>query len=139
MTHKRPFGSLVLATLLLLLGGVAMFVGLHDFPIRVVGLLAIVVSVRLIQRSRIPGRRAVIETPGAEDGRTAKGPGRALWTVSAVLALLLGASLIVLHLAAMSGGQEAWPVVLFAGVALACTLVWSYLVFKISLARRGRK
>ena len=54
-----------------------------------------------------------------------------MWTVGVALLLLAGASFFYLYQDALHGYQEALPVYVFAGVGLACALVWSYLVSKV--------
>ena len=51
--------------------------------------------------------------------------------VGAALLLLWGGASLLLYWDARHGYQEGWPVYLFAGVALACAVVWSYLVANV--------
>jgi hypothetical protein len=128
----KRYGLFVLAILLLLLGGVGQYAGSHNPPIRALGVVAIMVSVYLVRISHVHDRSSL---PGASDPRTdlkiAKGPGRLLWIISLALVPLLGAAFFLLHIDAVNGGHEAWPVDVFAGVGLACAVVWGYLVAKI--------
>jgi hypothetical protein len=131
VTRKR-YGLYVLAILLLLLGGVGIYVGSHSYPIRVLGLVALTASVYLARISRVHDRSDLSEARGrGKDLKTAKGPGRLLWIVSLALVPLLGAAYFLLHLDAVNGGHEAWPADVFAGVVLACAIVWGYLAVKI--------
>jgi hypothetical protein len=134
MNLQRPSGSMILATLLLVSGGIALFVGSHNFPIRAVAMLAVLASVHLVRRSHASVRHGVPETNGGV-GRQAKGPGRALWIVSAALAVLLGVSLFLMYLSEANGGHVVWPVYLFAGVGLLGAVVWSYLAVMIRSSR----
>ena len=130
-TPKR-YSLFVLAIALLLLAGAAMYLGSHDFTIRTVGLVACAVSIYLVRISNVHTRPIAITAPdqraGTEGG---KGPGRRLWMVSVVLLLMAGASYSSLYQDARHGGHEVLPVYVFAGVALACALVWSYLITKL--------
>jgi hypothetical protein len=131
VTRKR-YGSFVLAILLLLLGGVGIFVGSHNYPIRALGLVAIMASAYLVRISHVHDRSDLPEASGqGKDLKTAKGPGRLLWIVSLVLVPLLGAAFFLLHIDAVNGGHEAWPADVFAGIGLACAIVWGYLAAKI--------
>ena len=44
---------------------------------------------------------------------------------------MLGVAFFLLHMDALNGGHEAWPADLFAGVGLACAILWGVLVAKI--------
>jgi len=131
VTRKR-YGLFVLAILLLLLGGVGIYVGSHNYPIRALGLVAIMVSAYLVRISHVHDGSDLPEASGqGKDLKTAKGPGRLLWIVSLALVPLLGAAFFLLHIDAVNGGHEAWPADAFAGVGLACAIVWGYLAAKI--------
>jgi hypothetical protein len=54
-----------------------------------------------------------------------------MWIIGAALLLLTGVSFFYLYQDALHGYHEALPVYVFAGVGLACALVWSYLVSKM--------
>jgi len=129
---RKRYGLFVVAILLLLLGGVGIYVGSHNYPIRALGLIAIMASVYLARISHVHGRSDLSEVHGRGEGlNTAKGPGRLLWIVSLALVPLLGAAYFLLHLDAVNGGHEAWPADVFAGVVLACAIVWGYLASQI--------
>jgi hypothetical protein len=135
---RKRYGLFVLAMLLVLLGGAGIYAGSHNYPIRLLGLAAIVTSAYLARISNVHDRS---DSPEASDRgndlKTAKGPGRLLWIVSLALVLLLGASFFLLHIDAVNGGHEAWPVDAFAGVVLACAIVWGYLAAKIFGSQSG--
>lgn len=134
---RKRYGSLILAILLLMLGGVGIYFGSHNYPIRALGLVAIMASTYLVRISRVHDRSGLPEASGrGTDLKTTKDPGRMLWIVSLTLVPLLGAALFLLHMDSVNGGHEAWPADVFAGIGLACTLVWSYLVSKIRSSPR---
>ena len=136
---RKRYGILVLAILLLLLGGVGIYAGSHNYPIRALGLVAVMASTYLVRISRVHDRSNLPEANDrGSDLKTAKGPGRLLWIVSLALVPLLGAALFLMHIDAVNGGHEAWPADVFAGVALVCCVVWSYLGAKISVGRTGK-
>jgi 4-hydroxybenzoate polyprenyltransferase len=126
-TRKR-YALLALALLLLLVGGVGLYFGSHNFPIRALGLAAIMASTYFVRISRVRDRSGLPEASGrGTDLKTAKGPGRLLWIVSLVLVPMLGAAFFLMHIDFVNGGHEAWPVYVFAGVGLACAIVWGCL------------
>ena len=114
---RKRYDVYALAILLLLLGGVGIYLGSHNYPIRALGLVAIMASVHFVRISHVHDGRGI-------DRKTAKGPGRLLWIISLALVPLLGASAFVLNMDAVHGGHEAWPADVFAGVALVCAGVW---------------
>lgn len=128
----KKYGLFVLAILLLLLGGVGIYLGSNNYPIRVLGLISIMANVYLVRISRVRNGSSLPDARGQKKNyKIEKGPGLLLWIVSLALVPLLGASGLLLHIDAVNGGHEAWPVDIFAGVALACAIVWGYLVAKI--------
>ena len=116
-----------LAVLLGLLGIVLFVLESHDFVIRSFGLLAILASVQLVRMSRA-------QTPsyGRLDLAGSNRPGRIMWFVGIGLLPLAGFSFWLLHIDALHGGHPTWPVYVFAGVALACAGVWSYIIAKLN-------
>jgi len=130
-TRKR-YGLFALAILLLVFGGVGIYLGSNNYEIRVLGLVAIIVSAYLVRISHVHDRSGLPEASGrGKDLKTGAGPGRLLWIVSLALAPLLGAAFFLLHIDAANGGHEAWPADVFAGVVVACAIVWGYLAAKI--------
>lgn len=131
VVHKR-YGLFVLAILLLLVGGVGIYLGSHNYPIRVLGLVAIMASVYLVRISYVHDRLGLSPASGpGKDVKTTRRPGRLLWIVSLALVPLLAASSFLLHNDAVNGGHDTWPADLFAGVVLVCAGVWGYLAAKI--------
>lgn len=123
-TYHKTYGLRIASFLLLLLGGAALYLGHHNPAIRSLAVIAIITSVYLVRGSR----RSDPFLEGVQRESRANGrPGRWLWIVSLALLLLAAASLINLYSDALHGGHEVWPVDVFAGIALACAIVWSYL------------
>ena len=141
-SHNVPskrYGLFVPAILLLLLEGVGIYNGSHNYPIRVVGIAAVMASVCLVRISHVHGRLGLHEASGRRpDFNTAKGSGRLLWIVSIALVPLLAAAFFLLHADAVNGGHDAWPADVFAGVGLTCAIVWGCLVAKIFGGRTGK-
>jgi len=133
--QRRRYGLFVLAVILLLFGGVLIYMGSHNFAIRAVGLGVVMVSVYLVQASNVRNRSGLPEASGEVDLPTARTPGRLLWVVSVSLVPVVAGAWYLLHLDAVNGGQTAWPVYVFAGVAVVCAVVWGLLVAKISGGR----
>ena len=123
----KRYGLLAIALLLLLLGGVGIYFGSHNFPIRALGLAAIMASTYFVRISRVRDRSVFREGSGRTMELTTEAPARWLWFVSLALIPVLGAAFFLMHIDFAKGGHEAWPVYLFAGVALACAIIWSYL------------
>jgi hypothetical protein len=124
---RKRYGLLALALLLLLLGGVGIYFGSHNFPIRALGLAAIMASTYFVRISRVRDRSVFAEASGRTKELTTEGTGRWLWFVSLALVPMLGAALFLMHIDFANGGHEAWPVYVFGGVALACVIIWNYL------------
>jgi hypothetical protein len=132
-TPKKNYALLALAILLLLLGGVCLYLGTHDFQIRSLGLAAIVASTYFVRMSRVRYRSDSPEATGpGKDLKTTKGPGRRLWIVSLALVPSLCVAIFLMSSDTVTdGGNATWPVDIFAWVAVVCTIVWSYLAVKI--------
>jgi hypothetical protein len=124
---RMRYGLFVLAVLLLVFAAVCISLGSPNFPIRSLGLVAIIASVYLIRISRVHHASSLPKVNSVEYG----GPSRLLWILSLALVPLLGASGYLLHIDAATGGHEVWPVDVFAGVALVCAGVWSALAAKM--------
>jgi hypothetical protein len=124
---RKRYGLFVVALLLLLLGGVGIYFGSHNFPIRFLGLVAIMASAYFVRISHVRDRSGLAQARDRGVELKTEGPGRLLWIVSIALVPLLGAAFFLLHIDAVNGGHDAWPVDVFAGVVLACAVVWSYL------------
>ena len=102
---RKKHGLFVLAMLLLSLGGVGIYLGSHNYPIRAVGVVAVMASAYLIRIANVHDRSGSQGT-----GLTAvKAPGRLLWIISLALVPLLGAAFYLLQIDAANGGHEAWP------------------------------
>jgi hypothetical protein len=131
-TRKR-YSFLVLAILLLLLGGVCLYLGSHNFQIRSLGLAAILASGYAVRIARAHDRPNLPNANGqGKDLRKSKGPSRSLWIVSAAMIPVLGVAIFMMCSDAVTdGGNATWPVDVFAWVAVVCTIVWSYLASKI--------
>ena len=131
-TNYRSYGVFSLAILLLILGGAAIYLGSHDFSIRSLGLVACLASAHLIRTWRVRGRKSsalVIDRsmgPGAETG-----PARSVWIIGAALVPVAVLSYLYLYQDAQNGYHEVLPVYVFAGVAIICAGVWSYLASRL--------
>ena len=123
----------VLAIVLLLAAGVALFIGWNDFVVRSFGVLACMASAYFFRTSKVKGRsdEAVKNSIDASH-ETTIGPSRLLWVLSGVCALAVVGSLAYLYKDALDGYHEILPVYVFSGTVVAGTLVWSYLAAKLS-------
>lgn len=136
---RKQYGLRALAVILLLFGGVLIYIGSHNFAIRFVGLAVVMVSVYLVQASNVHNRSGLPEASGEVNRPiAATAPGRLLWMISLSLVPVVAGAWYLLHLDALNGGQTAWPAYLFAGVAVVCAVVWGLLVVSVSGGRRWR-
>jgi hypothetical protein len=122
----KRYSLFAAAILLLLAGGVGIYLGSDNYLIRVLGLVSILASLNLVRISRVHGGSSLPTARGRES-KIEKGSGRLLRVVSLALVLLLGASGFLLHIDAANGGHSTWPADLFAGVSIACAIVWGYI------------
>jgi len=127
----QKYSLLVLAGFFLLLGGVGIYIGSDHYPIRALGATAILASVYVVRLSRSPAANVPVVATRSTNLLSSSGPERAPWIVSLAMVPLLGAAWFLLHMDAANGGHQAWPVDVFAAIALVCCVVWSYLFTKI--------
>jgi hypothetical protein len=131
--RKVRRGLFAVAILLLLAAGAAFFMGGKDFTIRSLGLLALIVGVYLVRASKVNSTRSalVITSSQGTDSDAKKSGGRLMWIIGAALLPIAVASYFYVQQDALHGYHEVLPVYVFAGVAVLCTLVWSYLVARV--------
>lgn len=124
----------ILALFLILVGSVALYVGSHNLIIIIQALAfaLFVASAYLVRKSRVRDRtqqsEAIMQGP---DFKPAGGPGRLAWGLSLSMVPLLAISYFLMYEDALHGGKTGWPAFLFAGVIIACCIVWGYLVAQI--------
>lgn len=126
-TYRKTYGLPIASVLLLLLGGASLSFGSRNPAIRPLAGVEILASMYLLRVSRRSHPVAADEQKASK----AEGAPRWLWIVSIALLLLAGTSLLSMYIDALQGGRKVWPVDVFAGVALACAIVWSYLFMVI--------
>ena len=126
----KRYGLFALAIVLLVLGGVALFISSNNSEMRFIGIGACLVSVYLIRISNARGTSG-LGVGGAVASKKTKKPNRSLWIVSAALVPISVAAVIYLFQDAAHGYHEVLPVYIFAGVAVVCAAVWSSLVGSI--------
>lgn len=130
--QQRRYGIFVLAVLILLSGGAALFVGSHDLAIHSAGILAIIASAYLVRLSHIGVRSSPPVESGQEpDFRVAGRPRRPTWGVGVGLLLALTASYVWMHNDAVHGGHSGLPAYVFGGLVVAAGIVWGYLVSRL--------
>lgn len=130
-TSNKNYGLFTFAIILLLLGGVAIYIGSNDLAIRSVGLVLCIVSVYYVQKSKIH-TRADFGNHKTQQVET-KRPHlcRSIWIVSLILVPILGLSFFCLYMDAIHGYHQRWPVYLFAATTVCSALCWSYLLSKL--------
>lgn len=136
--RQKRYGLFIGGVLLLLAGGLALFVGAHNLLINSFGLLAIIVaSACFVRASRVRRRGAKSPTTGCEPNFNVRGgPGRLAWAVGLGLLLPLAGSYLWMYDDAIHGGHSGLPAYAFAGIGSACAIAWGYLAAK--LVSRGR-
>ena len=135
---RKQYGLLALAAILLLLGGVVIYIGSHNFAIRAVGIAVVMASAYLVQTSNVRNRSGSTKPSGEVNNRkVANALGRLLWIVSVSLVPVLVGAWYLFYLDAANGGHVAWPADVLGGVVLVCAVVWGLLVAKI-FGERGR-
>jgi hypothetical protein len=129
---QKRYWLFVLAVLVLLAGGAALFMGPKNFGIWSLGLGACIVSVYLMRVSNVHSRSVSVATGSEGTGPKAKkGRGRLIWIIGAALLPVAGASFLYLYQDALHGYHQTLPVYVFAGVAALCAVVWPYLVSRV--------
>lgn len=110
-----------------------MVLGANRPGIRSLSALAIILSAFCLRKSNLSVRSlAGGAATNQDDFPAVKRPGKAIWIISIMLVPALGISFFSLYHDAATGYNQVWPVFLFAGVALVCTLFWSYLVSQLA-------
>jgi hypothetical protein len=133
-TPKKNYALFSLAILLLLVAGIFMYLGTHNFQIRSLGLAALVASGYFVRVSRVHERSNFsLATTQPTDVKCETGLRRRLWILSiSMVPLLVVALLLMCSGTVTDGGNKTWPVDVFAGVALVCAGVWGCLVAVIT-------
>jgi hypothetical protein len=94
--------------------------------------MALIVSANFVRVSKVHASAApTIRTDLEADSKGEKGPGGVAWAIGIALVPAAGMSYLYLYNDAIHGYHEALPVYVFAGVGLACAVVWAYLVAKM--------
>lgn len=126
---RKKYGLLFLALAVGAVAIAAAMLGSRNYAIRLVGLLAIVVSVRLFRLSNF--RSAPAPLAPIESEATIRSEERFEHPMSAigiVLVPLMAFSSYWLYEDARHGYHEAWPLYVFVGLGLICAGVWPYLL-----------
>jgi cytochrome bd-type quinol oxidase subunit 2 len=121
------------AILLLLAAGTAFSMGGKDFTIQSLGLVALIASVCLVRASNVHSTRSavVITSSQGRDSNAKSSGGRLIWIIGTAMLPIAVASYFYLRQDALHGYHEVLPVYVFAGVAVLCAGVWSYLVSRV--------
>jgi hypothetical protein len=129
---QKRHGLYSLAILFIVLGCAGVIAGYRSFAIRSLGLVALMVSAYFVRISKVHASPApAIRRDLEADSKGEKGPGRLAWAVGIALVPAAGISYLYLYNDAIHGYHAALPVYVFAGVGLACAIVWAYLVAKM--------
>lgn len=126
---RKRYGLFSLAIALGVLGIAGVVAGSRNYVIRLVGLLAVMLSAQLVRTSNVRASPAPPVTIESEaDTRARERFGRLMWMVGIALVPIMALSLSLVYEDAHHGYHEAWPLYVFVGVGLACAVVWPYLV-----------
>jgi hypothetical protein len=129
---QKRYGLFLLAIIFFLFGIVGLLLGSNNFAIRTVAVVGFIVGVYLVRMSNVhAGPAPTFEADQFVPTRGKSRPGRLMWMVGVTFLLLAGASFVYLYQDALHGYNEVLPVYLFAGIGLACALIWSYLASKL--------
>jgi uncharacterized YccA/Bax inhibitor family protein len=131
-TQQKRYGLFVMAIVLLLSGGAALFIGPHDLAVHSASILAIIASAYLVRVSHIgalPSTSATIMQK--QDFIAARRPRRLTWAVGIGLLLALAASYVWMRNDAMHGGQSGLPAYVFGGLVVSAGIVWGYLFSRL--------
>lgn len=127
---QKKYSLFVLAILLLALACVAFVFASNDFGIRALGLVAILASGWLIRISNVH-RSSNSGNSGSARVTKSKRIGSIWWAAGAGCLLAAGGSYLYLRNDALNGYHQVLPVFVFAGVGLACAVVWGYIAVRI--------
>jgi hypothetical protein len=120
------------AVLLLVFAAGTFIVRPHGFGFRLLGLVAILLSVSVVRRSNVSVARArgdvLAEWVSSKPGRV----GPLAWILVALSLVACGICVFFVHLDALHGGNETWPAYALFGAVLAVAASTSYVVFRIS-------
>lgn len=129
---KRINSRFLLAVLLLVFACATFVLAADDFEVRLAALMAVLLGVWLIRSSNVHDRPdPELENGGGMSPGTRKRLGRTGWTVGVVSLLAAGVSYFYLQSDAHNGYHQVLAVYVFAGVGLACTVIWGYLAVKL--------
>jgi hypothetical protein len=134
-THRKRYIVFAVAVALIVVAVVALYLGTNSFVIRSVGIVAGLVSVRLIRISNIHSRSssADIDKYGKRFGES-KWQRRPIWMLSGIVLLACFCfAIFALYKDAIGGYKEIWPVYLFTGTVVVCMVFWSYLFWRNKL------
>lgn len=128
----RRYGLLVLAAVLVIGGGVLIYIGAGTFAIHAIGIILIMLGAGAVRLSAVHGQKSLSgEQSESQDGPRHKGPSLLTWIIGGLLLLATGLSYLYLREYALGGGTKAFPVYLFVGVGSFCTLFWAFLIAKL--------
>jgi hypothetical protein len=116
---RSRYELLVLAVLLLIVGGIASAVFGHSLAVLAFGLLMIVASVPLVRRSNV---NPLMTTASAKHmGR--RRVGALAWICGLLSLLALCIALYLLHTDALDGEHQVWPWTVAHGVLFAAAII----------------
>lgn len=79
---RARYGLRALAVILLVLGGIVIYIGSHNFTIRAVGVAIVMACSYLVQVSNVRNRSGLPDTSSGVNHQKVKTQGRLLWIFS---------------------------------------------------------
>jgi len=129
---RKRYYLFVLAIVILIFGGAALFIGSINFAIRSGGIVACIVSVYLVRISNVYARSSLgVAGKQKADSKDAKRPKPVMWIIGVALLGAVWIAFLALYGDALRGYHEILPVYMFAGAAIVCIAFWSYLISRI--------
>ncbi len=131
-TPRKRHYLFVLAIVILIFGGAALFIWSNNFLIRSASIVACIVSVYLVRISNVHARPSLGVVGELEaESKFAKRPKRMMWIIGVALLAAVGGAFSELYSDALRGYHEVFPVYLFSGAAIVCIAFWSYLISRL--------
>jgi hypothetical protein len=128
----KVYALRALAALLLLFAAGIFIARPHDFGVRLLGLVAILLSVSVVRRSNVSVARARGDALAEWSANRAGRVGPLAWILVAASLLACGFTYFLMYLDQLHGGKDTWPVYAFAVAALMLVLAFGNVVARIS-------
>jgi hypothetical protein len=121
-----------IGVILLVAGGVLLYVGGPRFEVRALGLVACMLGVYILRKSSLTAslRHHAVDEQLLSNA-PAQRPSVRMWLVGVALIALVGVAYALLYQDAVGGYKDIVPVYIFTGSILATAAFWGYLIARI--------